>query len=533
VAGKKLISSESATWLNEHFESNLADIKGAVDRFLLNGVNHIFYHGTAYSPPGEPWPGWLFYAAVHLNPRNSLWPHFSALNKYVERAQSLLQQSTPDNDVLLYYPIYDRFAAPGPEMIEHFDGVGAQFDNTSFKHGAEEMLKFGYTFDYVSDRQILHTKVEGTNLVTEGNSMYKTLILPKCKFIPLATIRKILTMAEQGTTIIMLGGPPEHVSGYSNSKENEKEFSEMLKGLTGTKNASVSYGKGRIMIGDDVKNLLAEAGVKREVLVDQGLQFLRKKSSDKYALYFVANGNSSFEGWVSIGRLADGVVLYDPLTGNIRGGKSRKVNGKLEVFLQLRPQETIFIETTNRKLTAPGYVAVKPIGTPLALEGQWKLSFTDGGPMLPAPVMLQDLTSWTNLKDTSAIRFSGCGVYTVTFRRPETPAKYWMLDLGVVRESAEIMINGRSMGTLLGPDFQVVIPDDVLKTENRLEIKVCNGMANRIIQLDRSEVFWKKFYNINFPARKAENRKRNIFDAGHWQPREGGLLGPVQLWPAD
>ena len=59
VTGKKLVSSESATWLNEHFESNLSEIKVALDRFMLNGVNHLFYHGTAYSPPGEPWPGWL------------------------------------------------------------------------------------------------------------------------------------------------------------------------------------------------------------------------------------------------------------------------------------------------------------------------------------------------------------------------------------------------------------------------------------------------------------------------------------------
>lgn len=108
VTGKKLVSSESATWLGEHFESNLSDIKVALDRFMLNGVNHLFYHGTTYSPPGEPWPGWLFYAAVHLNPRNPLWSDFDALNQYVSRCQSFLQNATPDNDVLLYYPIYDR-----------------------------------------------------------------------------------------------------------------------------------------------------------------------------------------------------------------------------------------------------------------------------------------------------------------------------------------------------------------------------------------------------------------------------------------
>ena len=186
---------------------------------MLHGVNHIFYHGTTYSPPGEAWPGRLFYAAVHLNPRNSLWPHFSALNKYVERSQSLLQISKPDNDVLLYYPIYDRFSTRGPEMIEHFDGVGAQFDNTVFKQSAEMMLSKGYAYDYISDRQISHTKTESAALVTEGNSRYQTLVLPHCKFIPHATLTKILSLVEEGGVVIMPGGPPSNISGNNNQRQ--------------------------------------------------------------------------------------------------------------------------------------------------------------------------------------------------------------------------------------------------------------------------------------------------------------------------
>ncbi|MEP7108887.1 MAG: glycosyl hydrolase, partial [Ferruginibacter sp.] len=60
VTGKALASSESATWLNEHFLSSWGDVKKAIDLFFLGGVNHIFYHGTAYSPKAAPWPGWLF-----------------------------------------------------------------------------------------------------------------------------------------------------------------------------------------------------------------------------------------------------------------------------------------------------------------------------------------------------------------------------------------------------------------------------------------------------------------------------------------
>ncbi|HSD65067.1 MAG TPA: glycosyl hydrolase, partial [Vicinamibacteria bacterium] len=73
VAGKRLVAAEAATWLGEHFLSTLADVRAAVDRYFVGGVNHVVYHGTAYSPPGEPWPGWLFYASVHFQPTNTWW----------------------------------------------------------------------------------------------------------------------------------------------------------------------------------------------------------------------------------------------------------------------------------------------------------------------------------------------------------------------------------------------------------------------------------------------------------------------------
>ena len=206
VVGKKLVSSESATWLNEHFESNLSDIKSAIDRFLLNGINHVFYHGTTYSPPGETWPGWLFYASIHMNPRNSLWADADALNQYITRCQSFLQNSSPDNDVLLYFPIYDRFATRGEEMVEHFDGVGKQFENTAFRRNAETMLKKGYTFDYISDAQIKKLNVEGGELITEGTAAYKTIVIPHCRYLPVATFEKVISLAKAGATVIITEG---------------------------------------------------------------------------------------------------------------------------------------------------------------------------------------------------------------------------------------------------------------------------------------------------------------------------------------
>jgi hypothetical protein len=54
-------------------------------------------------------------------------------------------------------------------------------------------------------------------------------------------------------------------------------------------------------------------------------------------------------------------------------------------------------------------------------------------------------------------------------------------------------------------------------------------MANRIADMDRRGIPWKTFYNINMSARRKENLKNGVFDAGAWAPLPSGLAGPVVL----
>jgi hypothetical protein len=89
---------------------------------------------------------------------------------------------------------------------------------------------------------------------------------------------------------------------------------------------------------------------------------------------------------------------------------------------------------------------------------------------------------------------------------PTAKADLWSIDLGDVKESATIILNGKKITTLIGPDYLVTIPSSELKADNFLQVIVTNGMANRIIDLDKRGVQWKKFYNINMSARLAENR---------------------------
>jgi hypothetical protein len=165
--------------------------------------------------------------------------------------------------------------------------------------------------------------------------------------------------------------------------------------------------------------------------------------------------------------------------------------------------------------------------TKIKLNGEWKVKFIAGGPDFPKGITVDSLTSWTNFSD-SLKSFSGTASYSINFKKPDGNSN-WLLDLGSVHESAEVFLNGKSMGTLMGPLYQLYINNSALAEDNELEIQVSNLMANRIADLDRREVFWRKFYNVNFPARKNENRRNGLFDASQWEPRESGLIGPVTI----
>ncbi len=102
VAGRRRASSETCTWLRNHFRCALSQVKPEIDLLFLSGINHVFYHGSCYSPKDAEWPGWLFYASTEFNPRNAFWRDISALNGYIARCQSILQSGDPDNDILLY-----------------------------------------------------------------------------------------------------------------------------------------------------------------------------------------------------------------------------------------------------------------------------------------------------------------------------------------------------------------------------------------------------------------------------------------------
>lgn len=534
VTGKKLASSESATWLDDHFLSSLGNVKSAIDKYFAGGVNHIFYHGISYSPQEAKWPGWLFYAAVHFTPENPEWNNFSALNNYIARCQSFLQAGKPDNDILVYYPIYDRFSDPGNVMLRHFDGMEREFTNTVFKANAERMLERGYTFDFISDRQIQQLTTANGKIVT-GGVAYQTILISDSHVMPLETFRHLVKLAGNGAKVIVHKSLPADVPGYGQLAQRRKAFQQLVDQLhfTATKQASVqqaAIGKGSITIGANLDELLAFTGIRREQMADEHLLFERRKTNNGYTYFIVNKSDKPVSGYVPVAVKAAAAALFNPMDSTSgMAGMQPAADGNTTLYVQLLPEESCILQTYDQPAKGVAYAYYEPAGKPVAINGSWTLTFTDGGPSLPPKTSLPDAVLWTGLPGDDMQNFSGTATYAVTFTAPAGKGD-WLLDLGKVHESAAVYLNGRKLAVLLGPVYQVKILAPLLQHLNTLEIKVSNLMANRIIDMDKRHEDYKIFYNTNFPAHARVNaNEKGLFDASKWKPLPSGLAGPVTL----
>src|SRR5215475_4470717 len=420
VTGKPLASAESATWLNEHTLATLGEVKQAADKFFLGGVNHIVYHGTPFSPESEPWPGRLFYAAVHFGPTNPFWNDFEALNRYVARCQSFLQAGKPDNDVLLYYPIYDSWSQTPPTQRGMLPHYGGGIESALGQADGQALQDAGYSYDLISDRQLRSVEFAGGGLQT-GGVAYKAIILPETRFIPSETFERLITLAREGATIIAGASLPSDAPGWGDLDRRRASLKSLIGRLRfdkmdGSEAQVAKIGKGRFLLGNDLKSLLALAGIKPETMAPRGLRFIRRKDGGARYYFVVNQRDRAMDGWAPLRDAAQSVAVFDPMREEKGIAATRRSDaGDTEVYLQLAPGESCVLKTFDAPVKGPSFAYFKTSGEARPLNGKWSLRFVTGGPELPAQAETDKLGSWTDLDGEAVKRFSGTAVYTISF----------------------------------------------------------------------------------------------------------------------
>jgi hypothetical protein len=278
--------------------------------------------------------------------------------------------------------------------------------------------------------------------------------------------------------------------------------------------------------------MLARVNAHPEEMAGLGLWFNRVKRDDG-TCYFISNwGDHRIDQWVTVQSSGKQAAWFNPMSKTIGKARIEKAGeNQSKVYLQLEPGQTLILQWYPYKIDLKYLPLWQTSGEKTALDGEWTVTYVKGGPTLPASFKTTALKSWTETSDELK-KFSGTASYKIPFNKPEGDAPAYRLDLGEVFVSASVHLNGEKLGTLVGPDYQLDIDASHLKDTNELEVQVSNLMANRIIDMDKNGVNYKKFYNINFAANIRENvGKDGVFTAAHWEPLPSGLIGPVSLTP--
>ncbi len=525
VLGKDFATSETFTWLGEHFRVSLSQCKPELEQVWLAGVNHVFYHGTTYSPKVAGWPGWLFYASVQFGPANSFWPHVNGLNEYIARTQSILQAGRSDNDVLVYWPIYDVWDDAGRlDKQISIHNIDEWLHPTPFYKISKNLMDDGYLLDFVTDKMLAQMKVEnGWMNASNNGGRYQTLIVPSCEHMSLATLNNLKKLAEEGATVIF-ESLPKNVPGFHNLEKRQENLKNEFEAIS-FEDGVAELGEGKFILSDKIGVVLEELGMPGESLVETGLKFIRREIDGEKYYYLVNHTPNDIDEAIALNAESDAVLLMDPDHEKFGNIIPEEKDGKIMVHIQLAPGQSIIVRCTDRDVNQiPEWEYVSDPQQVIQLDGTWNLSFKAGGPQLPDNVRIEELNTWTALDDDKATYYSGTGIYENTFVIEGELADEYILDLGKVAESARVWINDQEVDILWSIPFRIRVGEYLKTGENSIKIEVANLMANRIRYMDRQKMQWRNYHEINFV-----NIDYEPFDASGWEPMPSGLLEPVQL----
>ena len=478
VCGKPYTSSETFTWLTEHFRTSLSQLKPDLDLMFCAGVNHMYFHGTCYSPKDDPWPGWKFYASIDMSPTNSIWRDAPYFMQYVERCQSFLQWGQPDNDFLVYLPVRDMWQKNPKKLLMQFSIHAMGKLAPEFIKTILDIDRAGFDCDYISERLLMGVTYKNGMLETAAGTRYKGLIIPGS------------------------GNMPEAVKTHINA----------LKAL----GAKIYYHV-------DAKQL-ATAAKPETMKIQYCLKAIRRKNPTGYH-YFIANLTpDDIDADIPLAVDFQSATFFNPLNGDVSPAPIS--DGKIHIAL--RSGESIIVQTQNKAPESVPHIAVPQQQTEdITLKGPWQLSFTEEAPKVGKTFTLNTPRTWETLDDSTAVTM-GTGIYTTKLKLTKKDlkgAQSWQIDLGDVRESARVYINGKFVGCAWSVPFVLDIKPNILKVgQNDIRIEVTNLPANRIADFDRRGVKWRKMEEINVVD---INYKKTTYD--NWGPVPSGLNSEVKL----
>ena len=502
IYGQNLVAAESMTARSGAWAWAPELLKPTADMEMALGLNRFVIHTSVHQPLSDKIPGLSLGPYGQWFTRHETWAEQAQpWITYLARSSFMLQQGTYVADVLYFY--------------------GEDSNLTALFAEKSPDVPAGYSFDYVNADALVNALSVSDGFITAKSGMaYHVLALdPRSRHMSLAVLRKIRDLVRTGAVVV--GAKPVETPSLA---DDRAEFQTIADEVWGTGAEDHVCGKGKVY------GNRTPADVLRLIRLMPDFESTRPQPDSKFLfvhrklaegdVYWVNNRNSRAEN-VDVTLRIQGKVpeIWHPDAGKIEPASYRIAGGRTTVSLLLDPIDAVFI--VFRKPAARLFVTMPAISeTQVAtVEGGWDVSFQpDRG--APSMITLDRLSSWSDSSDKGVKYFSGTGIYYKSIEAPADwfvrGAKLW-LDLGSVKNLADVTVNGKALGILWKAPFRVDVTDVLKPGGNRLEIKVTNLWVNRLIGDAQPDAARKYTYTTQ-PFYRAESPLL-----------PSGLLGPVRV----
>lgn len=578
IYGRPIIGSEAFTaqpgkdsgrWLNDPYS-----MKAIGDQVFCHGINRLLLHTCAMQPWPNRQPGMtLLKYGTHFGRATTWWEQSSAWIKYITRSQFLLQQG-------------------------HFVADAAAFcgENVPTGEMSNPGLPPSYDYDGINaDVLLSQAAVVDGRLVLKSGMRYRILILPNPgRTMTPKLLRKLRELVADGLTLV--GPPPQRSPSLDDYPKCDAEVKSLVAEMWGDCNGSSitehQLGKGKVVWGRSMEQVLTALNAKPDFQFAASggaqLNFIHRLADDA-DIYFVCNQRAQADFVECTFRVSGKVPeIWHPDTGHIEWAPVwREEGGHTIVPLSFDPAGSVFVvfrkpsgsrdhlvsatfsSTPNPAAlelisdgsgqvrlcaAAPGVVEgqtaagrklraeVRDVLAPIELTGPWELTFPPNWGA-PGHVTMPTLVSWSEYGDSGVKYFSGTAKYVKEVEIPATMSRagcsLW-LDLGRVKNLANVSLNGKPLGILWKPPYRVDITGAARPGNNKLEIEVANLWPNRLIGDEQlpPDCEWNGDMLRGWPQWLLDGKPsptgRFAFTTWrHWKKDdallESGLLGPVRL----
>jgi hypothetical protein len=469
IYGQNIVAAESMTSIQNAFSWHPEKLKRTADMEMASGLNRFVIHTSVHQPLDDRKPGFSLGPFGQYFTRLETWAEAGgkAWMGYLGRSSYMLQQGKNVADILYYYG-----------------------ENTNVTLVCKDKLPnipAGFEFDFVNSSALLNViQAKDGKLVANSGSSYKVLMLDEsAKFMTLPVLKKIKMLVDAGIKVV--GTKPEKSPSLS---DNDAEFQKLATEIWAKPNVTTVETLQAISLQPDV--IISNA--KNKIL-------FRHRQTANQDIYWLDNrGADATDAEVSFSVTGKVPELWNAQTGKTEKVSYQIKDGRTIIPLKFESWDAFFI-VFSEKTTANNFTKASKAETTLApIATPWNVEFND------KKLTFNKLSSWSESTDNDVKYFSGTATYDNTFNISSiNKSASYMVDLGDVKNIAEVIINGKNVGTAWKKPFKLDISEAIKAGENTIQVKVTNLWVNRLIGDAQADVKNKTtfttmpFYQANSP----------------------------------